>query len=202
MRMPIHIPVTIRCAACALALTLAACPDGTGPTSVTSTIDFEALAPGEQVAAQYRGPAGVQFVTAPASCGLVCSVPPGERWTIPCEALPTVVEYAAAPSGRHVASLRAGSGDFTSNTVCARLDRPAGLVSIRVRDLSGANEYVTIVAVDAAGEEIDSEEWSLDPAGFAMPRIIAPDDDMAGFAVYGERGARLIIDNVWITRPR
>jgi hypothetical protein len=210
MRMPIHIPVPVRCAACALALTLAACPDGTGPTSVTSTIDFDALATGQPVGAHYREAAGLQFVTTPFRCGLVCGppwpdVPPGKEWQSRCMALPRVMEYGAAPSGRHVASLRTSSGwpfNNVSNTMCAVLDRPAGLVSFRLRDLSGENKDVNVVGVNAAGVVLTNEEWSLDPAGFSMPRIVSFGDDIAGFALYGEYGAHLVIDDVWITRPR
>lgn len=45
-----------------------------------------------------------------------------------------------------------------------------------------------------------AERWT--PRGFVMLTITAWDDDIAGFALYGDRGARLLIDDVWITRPR
>jgi hypothetical protein len=196
MRTPIHIPAPALRAALTLAVLLAPACDPTGPPLLTTTVDFETVGEGEQVRAQYRS-LGVEFVTSAAVCGLICTVPESERWTIPCEALPTVRRFDGGPSGRRVADIRAGSGEFTSNAVCARLDRPAVWLRVRGRNARGTPADVTLRAVNAAGDEIDQVEYTLEPSpGFLNVQTIPFEPPIAGFVLTGSRQASLVIDDV------
>jgi hypothetical protein len=185
--------------AVAVALT-AACDGGTGPSSVASTIDFDGVTAGEQLSGQYAVLPGVEFVTIAAGCGKECPAP--ERWRLPCLALPTVTQDAAARSLPHVASIQWGSRDFVYNAACGRLAKPARRLQLQVRNAGTKADEVTLIGVDASGTEIGRAASTVSPGtGFAALEVSLADDRISGFALWGPGATmNLTIDDLVIER--
>jgi hypothetical protein len=184
MRMPIHIPVPVRCAACALALTLAACaPDGTGPDSAT-TITFDELPEGDHVGEQYRD-LGVEFVPGPLFDG------------IPKGVLPLVLSSPNKSANRviFIHSTTPLIENFDPNVLWGSLSFPARRVRVRVGSWSGGSIAVRLVTLDADGN-LRTHEKTV-PAGPGMSTLLSVPADDAGitaFAVYAPKGLVMVDD--------
>jgi hypothetical protein len=187
MRMPLHIPVPARCAACALALTLAACPDGTGPSPVATFISFDEFAENTRVGEQY-GAVGVEFVTGPLFAG------------IPRGALPVVVRTPfAAEAPNQVAfihSLTPLIENYDPNVLWCRLAFPAKRVQVRVGVLQGEAVAIRLVTQDAHGNQRTVEKTVSNAAGMSTLLTIEADGpEITSFAVYAPNGL-VVVDDV------
>jgi len=188
----IHIPVAARCAACALALTLAACPDGTGPGSVT-TITFDELAENTKVGEQY-GELGVEFVPGPLFSG------------VPRGVLPLVIRSPFAPETPNrvvlIHSLTPLIENYDPNVLWCRLAFPAQRVQVRAGSVSGGDIVVRLVTQDAAGN-LKHDEQTV-PGWTGMSTLLTVEADLreiTAFAVYAPTGI-VVVDDVTLDHYR
>lgn len=194
MRMPIHIPVPVRCAACALALTLAACDDPSGPALVTSTITFDELAVNDRAGEQYRD-LGAEFVPGPLFGG------------VPAGVLPLVISWPFEPGTTNrvvlIRSMTPLLENFEPNVLWCRLALPARRVQVRVGNLAGGAAVVRLVTQDIHGNQLMTEKTVTSAAGMSTPLTIEiARPEITSFAVYAPSTGIVMVDNVTLDRYR
>jgi hypothetical protein len=186
MRMPLRIPILARCAACALALPLAACPDGTGPT-VATFISFDEFAENTEVGKQY-GVVGVEFVTGPLFEG------------VPGGVLPVAIRSPfAADAPNQVAFIHSRTPlneNYDPNVLWCRLAFPAKRVQVRVGVLQVGATAVRLVTQDADGNRRTMEKMVSNAAGMSTLLTVEADGpEITSFAVYAPNGL-VVVDDV------